>query len=393
MRVLSCTNYPSDTRPAHQVFVRTFLAELARQGATITVVAPEPIANRLRRGAGRALAPRVEMRDGITVRRPRYVTFSNLAFPHGGRSRSLTFDSHVRAVARAAAGLEEHVDICYGHFLMPHGLAAATVAQARGVPAVLSLGESSFARYARASTPRERRALLGRFAAIVVNAEGLGRMCVDEYGVPEDRVHLLPNGVDHDVFHPLDRADARRRLGLAEHRPLVVFVGQLVERKGPLRLDAALAARAEIGVAFIGEGPQRPRGDNVVHCGGVPHDEIPLWLAAADVFALPTLGEGCCNAVLEALAAGVPVVTSDIPANRAIVPDGAAIFVDPRDTGALAEAITSILSDGRRAESLRRAGLAAAASYRVEARAAHVLALLREAAAAPGKDSGARRIA
>ena len=372
LRLLALCGYPSDARPTHQPFVRALLRALAAQGAEPSVMAPESLWS-LRR------APRYELRDGLPVHRPRFASFSALSLPGRGSTRVWSDASYRRAALRASQGLGPF-DLCFAHFLYPHGLAAAEIAGRLRLPAVLSLGESSFRRYEVAYPVRATARLVERFAAVVVNSPVIETQLVERYGVPRARITVLANGVDERHFFPRDRAEARRRLGLPAGRPLLAFVGHLNERKGPLRVMEAIRGRPEIGALFLGRGPQRPEGPQVLHAGPVPHEDVPLWLSAADLFVLPTLDEGCSNALLEALACGLPIVTSDRPFNRAVVDESMALLVDPADPAALGAAIAELVDRPERRAALGAAALAHAGAFRLERRASRILALLRDVA-------------
>jgi glycosyltransferase involved in cell wall biosynthesis len=375
LRVLACCGFPSRLRPTHQPFVRELLVALAGQGADLTVIAPESAWRWRRR------APRFDVEAGLPVHRPRFASFSEVALP-ALRSTGRWSDAfYRRAALRAARGFGPP-DVCFGHFLYPHGQAAAALAARFGVPAVLSLGESSFRRYQIAYADRETSALFGRFRAIVANSPVLEALLVERYGVPKERITVLPNGVDETRFRPRDRAESRRRLGLPAERAILAFVGHWNERKGPLRVMEAIRARPDVGAVFLGRGLQRPSGPQVLHAGPVPHEQVPVWLSAADLFVLPTLDEGCSNALLEALACGLPVVTSDRPFNRAVVDESVGRLVEPRDTAALGAAIAALVDRPDERARLAAAALAHARAFSLERRAARILALLRDVAAA-----------
>jgi teichuronic acid biosynthesis glycosyltransferase TuaC len=373
LRVLACCGFPSRLRPSHQPFVRELLGALAGQGAEVTVIAPESVWLRPH-------APRFDVEAGLPVHRPRFASFSEVPLPLV-RSTGRWSDAFYRRAALRAARSLGPPDVCFGHFLLPHGSAAAALAARFAVPAVLSLGESSFRRYERAYTVRELAGAFGRFRAIVANSPVLEAQLVERYGVPKERITVLPNGVDEARFRPLGRAESRRRLGLPAERPILAFVGHWSERKGPLRVLEAIRGRPDVGAVFLGRGLQRPTGPQVLHAGPVPHEDVPVWLSAADLFVLPTLDEGCSNALLEALACGLPVVTSDRPFNRAVVDESVARLVEPRDVAGLGAAIAELVDRPDERARLAGAALDHARAFSLERRAAQVLALLRDVAA------------
>ena len=226
----------------------------------------------------------------------------------------------------------------------------------------------------------QRQAILEPDRILVVS-QHWRRLLHHEYGIAADVVH---NGVDVARFAAADRdlaAELRRRAGAAE-RPLVLAVGGIEPRKGSDTLVRAIASLRQPGrrpvLAVVGghsfqdyrayrEGvlaslPQAGLrlDDDVVLLGTVADAELPAWYAAADVLAFPSTKEGWGLAVLEAMAAGLPVVTSDLPVFREYLRPGEdALLVPVDDAPALAAALSTVLDDQRLAERLRRAGRAA----------------------------------
>ena len=137
IRLLAISNYPSETRPANQVFVRALLLELVSLGVNVTVIAPESVSNVSKPGTKFRLAPAFEVRDGLAIHRPRYFTLSNLKLPFGIRTSRLGVKAYINAVEREVEKLDEDFDICMGHFLSPHGRAAAQVGKKLGIPSVV----------------------------------------------------------------------------------------------------------------------------------------------------------------------------------------------------------------------------------------------------------------
>jgi D-inositol-3-phosphate glycosyltransferase len=158
------------------------------------------------------------------------------------------------------------------------------------------------------------------------------------YGAVEERLGVVSCGVDLERFRPLDRGDARRRLGL-DGRPLVLYVGRIEFLKGLDRLICAasgLDGHAPAQVLVVG-GDDRDRdelqrlgrlsrdlgvGHLVTFEGAVDHSALPLYYNAADVCAIPSYYESFCMVALEALACGTPVVGSRVGCIEALVQDG-----------------------------------------------------------------------
>lgn len=332
-------NYPSIMHPTRGTFVYNLVQEMCRQGVSVTTVSPEKLC--IRGGAvADSYGPEL-----ATVYRPRYVSFSNKTVSPGISTGWISVAAFTRAVARVVRGLK-HPDIVYGHFLYPSGFAVSRVAEVLDVPAVVALGESSMERYERVFGVRAVRAELRRFEHVIAVSGVLRRYCVERMGMDASKITVIPNAVDTDLFQPpSDRQMVRRKLGLPADAFILTFLGHFNERKGINRVMAALEQHPEVRAIFIGDGTERPAGEQVLFAGPLKHHEVPEWLAAGDIFVLPTLAEGDPNAVKEALAIGLPVIVSDIPALREQFDNRFAMFVNPHDIEGLSRAIAQLKSD------------------------------------------------
>jgi phosphatidyl-myo-inositol alpha-mannosyltransferase len=213
------------------------------------------------------------------------------------------------------------------------------------------------------------RPLWRRLAVRLAVSEAAAEFVTSRLG---DRVRIVPNGVDVDLF-----ATGQPAPGLPPGRRLL-WVGRLDRQKGfpvAVRAFGILADEfPDLSMVVVGEGHDRdaigllPNGarDRVVTVGSVPNDRLPLYHAGADVYLSPALDQESFGMVLiEAMAAGVPVVASDIPGYREVVRRGVdGLIVPPGDPVALAKAVRQVLSDPALAARLSAAGRARAESYR-----------------------------
>ncbi len=370
--------YPSPGEPVYP-FVEQLVNAMADLSVQVTVIAP---VNPLRRALkGGKLPPKREKRqtaagNPVTLLRPRYLSFGGRAM--GPANPAMwTLSSFRRAAARSIQRLPEKPEALYGHFVFPSGLAAAETGARAGIPAFLAYGESSAKLFSAIPTTALRRRLSALAGVVAVSGENAREIVEDGlYPFPE-KVRVFPNAVDPAVFHPMDRREARRALGLPEDAFLVAFVGGFIPRKGVGVLSRALD-EADAASIFIGRGETKPDAKNMLFSGALDHGEIPRYLAAADVFALPTLSEGCCNAIVEALAMGLPVVSSDRPFNDGLLTAENSLRVDPTDERAVASAIRRLREDSalraQLAEGARRTGEA----LQIAARAADILKFMEE---------------
>jgi len=167
--------------------------------------------------------------------------------------------------------------------------------------------------------------------------------------VPRDQIAIVENGVDASLFHPRDRTEARAQLSLPAAGRVAVYVGRLVRDKGLFELVEAMATLpAELTLVLVGDGVARgeleerarPLGERVRFAGARPLDEVPRYLAAADLFVLPSWNEGTPNVILEALACGRRVVATTVGGIPDVIGSPAlGELVPPKDATALAQAI------------------------------------------------------
>ena len=245
--------------------------------------------------------------------------------------------------------------------------------------------------YRRFSYPRSARAA----DAIIINSESL-RAEIEQYLQVDDRkFKLIYEAVDHELFKPGDAAAARAKV--ASHgvtKPFVLFVSSLWPYKNCDGLLRAWAlARGELGdrqLAIVGSGRDQEylaslhslaaelgiSGD-VVFVGGVPLEETVSFYRAADAFVYPSLNETFGLPLLEAMACGCPVVTSDTSAMPETA-GGAAVLADPKDPASIARAIVE--AAGPQRDRLREAGLRRASQFTWAATGAATLDVYREVA-------------
>ncbi len=370
-------NYPSANGRIEGTFVRQFVLALSRAGVECVVVAPVSVVA-LRNWP---LAPR-ESRDqdggsSVRVLRPRYVSFSAKQMP-GFNTALFTLRGFTDCVRRALQRIDWSPDLVYGHFLYVAGYAAVRVGSLIARPSVVSVGEGEFwsvRPYGFDQAIRDFQGASGFLAVSSVVRDGL----IKELDVSESRIRVFPNGVDLTRFRPGNRSEARSRFGIAEGQFVIAFVGHFYEQKGLKRLLEAVRGLPGVALLLVGHGPVGVAdGSQVVFKGTLPHEKIPLALAAADAFVLPTRVEGSCNSVLEAMACGLPIITSSGPYMDDIVDDDVAVRVDPMDVRAIREAIVVLMNEPARRKNMSEASLAKSKQFDINRRASRVAAWLEE---------------
>jgi glycosyltransferase involved in cell wall biosynthesis len=368
-------------RPHLAAFVEAVAQKWSEVGADVTVISPFPYWTP-QTGNVVLRAPEPAEPGAPRLIRPGYLSFSNVQL--GGvstrRWTQAAFERALRRGARRAQRSFGKPDVVYAHFLFPGGAAALQLAREHDVPVVVALGESGdlLDDHERVFGRERIRETLAAFDGVLCVSRGTADRCRTQWGLDPARARVIRNAVDPKRFHPRDRRAMREKLGLPADVPIVVFVGIFVERKGPLRVLEALRRVPEARAIFVGDGPERLEGGQVLHAGSLPHERVPEFLCAADLFVLPTRTEGSPNAVIEAMACGLPVLSSDIPAVREVVTDACAKLVDPLDVEALGKAMAELLGSPDRRRAMGEAAHAHAKGFSLDERSRRILDWLEE---------------
>jgi len=400
MKLLLFSGYfPNGADPVRGTFNLQQARALSRY-CEVGVVAPiQWFPVKLWHGAGPSAAPYFETIHGLPTWHPRYVLTPGIArdtYPAQMAAAVLPRLARIRK--------EFRFDAILATWAFPDVVVGAMASKLLGVPLLAKVHGSDI--NVQSQYPRRRKQIRQAMdrAHRVLAVSGALRGKLMELGVPEEKILVHHNGVDSDRFQPRDAREARRELGLTPSGKHVLYVGYLVEAKAlHVLLEAVAGLRKEGRLDFtthlVGCGPLEAdlKGraealgvtDAVHFHGRRPHDEVPRWMAAADLFCLPSVREGCPNVILEALASGRPVVATRVGGIPELVSEGTAMLVPPSDPGALGNALSDALSRPWDAGTLRAS--VSGYSWDTSARALYEAAL--EALAPPARPHEARAFA
>lgn len=278
-----------------------------------------------------------------------------------------------------AAGEAIRYDLVHAHYWLS-AAAGEMLARGWGVPLLAmfhTLAEVKLRARASEREPAERREAERRLVhvadRVVAATEHERQLLRQIYGVPSQRVAVIPLGVDVERFRPREQAAARAALGLPLDEHVVLAVGRLEPLKGFDILIGALAEmteRSHTRLLIVGgdatAAAERTRlmavadaagvADRVRFVGAVPHEQLPDWYAAADVVAVPSFYESFGLVAVEALASGTPVVASRVGGLTSTVRDGRTGYLVPwRCPGPFAEKIDLLLGNESLRQTLGRA--------------------------------------
>lgn len=321
MNVLSFTTlYPNAAQPILGVFVENRLRRLAESGrVSLTVVAPVPwfpfSSTAFGTYATYAKVPEREVRYGIEIFHPRYKVIPKV----GMNIAPALLYRGARTIVRRLAQ-ERGIQLLDAHYFYPDGVAAAKLAGELGLPLTITARGTDLNLIPQFELPRRQIEHAARAAdAIITVCDALQKPLLD-MGIDPGKITTLRNGVDLELFRPLDRMAARNRWG-ADGRT-IVSVGGLIERKGHHLTIGALKSVPNASLLIAGEGEERPALERQITAlgltgrvrllGQVPHDSLPSLYSAADALVLASSREGWANVLLEAMACGTPVVATDV---------------------------------------------------------------------------------
>jgi len=370
--VIVSPGYPNEHNAAQNVFVQKLVEELADAGNTCTVIVPQ---NRLHKEYEMFREHRVDVTAGgneVHVHFPIFRAFwrtEKFYFDAIAALGALSFRRSVKRVIRER-GLQP--DVLYAHFLDPAGTCVAALKKRYGAKAFAVFGESSFWALGKYAFQRKKKELSTLDGIISVSSENKRRL-LEEGIIEEEKIRVIPNAINLDLFYPRDKAESREKFGFAKEDFIATFVGGFNNRKGVLRVAEALGDLEGVKIAFAGKGEQQPQASNQVHCAPVDPADMPAFLSAGDVFVLPTLNEGCCNAIVEAMGCDMAIVSSDRPFNYDVLNENNAILVDPEDVDAIRQAVIRLRDDPALRDKLAAQACADAKELGIKARAKRIL--------------------
>lgn len=366
------------------VFVRNLIIALTKLDVVCTVITPQIF-------KGKKSIPyyQEEITENgslISIYSPYYLHFTSYPL-----TLKYSMQSHTNSVIKTIEREKISFDAIYGHFIYQCGLTAAKIGKMYHVPSFLGAGESdkllphstrNRSAYVTGMKQCGWKEILATVSGVISVSEWTKKLLIDGgFITNENLIGVFPNGVDTSVFTTCDKMLRRKQLNIDPKCFLLVYVGAFNENKGYKRVCEAIKLDSlnSINSVFIGRQDDGiPDCQSIVFCGRCNNERVAQYLQAADCFVLPTRSEGCCNAILEALSCGLPVISSDRPFNDGILDETNSIRINPDDITEIYDAIITLKNDEERRNKLSIGAKQSASRFDISLRAKRVLEFMNE---------------
>lgn len=380
--LISANNYPTPRYPL-QAFIGVLCRELTRQGHEVTVVAAQSVLSVMRHKIGMMpeyFEDEVQTNCGvkvIKVYRPKVIAPGS-----GGKLGNLSRWLIRKKIERTVDKIDDKFDVVYSHFWL-YATYVMKYVKKHNLPLFVATGEDTI----------KTEVLGGDNFIDLLRNETRGVICVSTKNKEEsvakhltsaDKCIVLPNAIESDIFHKMNKMALRKQLGFPENAFIVAFCGRFNQRKGAFRLAEAIqkCSNPNVKVMFIGipmEGQTTlPECDGILYRGALPHEDVAKYLNAADVYVLPSLAEGCSNSIVEAMSCGLPIISSNLPFNYDILDETNSILIDPMDVDAIAQGINKLQGDAVKCSKMADASLRKASELTIENRVNKIVEFINQ---------------
>lgn len=329
IRILTFTSlYPNSIQPNHGVFVEERMLNLKNTGEiSYQVISPVPwfpflnlISEKYKKYNK---IPYEEVWNSITVKHPRYLMIPKIGVSFQALSMALCSISAVRKIKANQNG----IDLLDAHYMYPDGVAAACISKIYRMPLIITARGTDVNVISEIWYLKPQIKWATRISdAIITVSNALSEKLIRQ-GVEKKKLHTIRNGVDFDKFEPNNTNKIRSKYNITGN--LILSVGNLIESKGHGIVIEAVKHIPQTHLLIIGEGEYQEKLDKLILkldlqnrvelVGSVDHSKMSEFYAASDFLILMSSREGMPNVVLESLACGTPVITTNVGDTKEVI--------------------------------------------------------------------------
>lgn len=346
-----CNTFPNEKESfIGGIFIKDQLFSLSQYFKEIHVVIPAPLTiTRLRK------IPTTDYNiENIYVHFVKYLDFPPAYFIF----QNFWIDRETNMVLSYIKNNKISFNIIHAHNTWRAGAVAIELKKIYNCPVVITEHTSNVLYAAVKKGDSQYKRIWDNCDAIIrVNSKDI--QLFEEAGVARNKIFSIPNGFKKDLFYPLSTHSSKEKLGILENKKILLSVGALLPTKGYKYMLQALTELVKIRTDFhyyiIGEGKLRKKLETqvsesglkpyVTFIGGKPHNEIPLWMNACDLFILPSINEGNPTVMFEALGCGKPFIGTKVGGIPEIITSEIyGLLVEPTEAEELAYVIENALN-------------------------------------------------
>lgn len=364
--------YPNISDPTAGIFIHQQVYHLARVGYKVMVISPVPYVPKIlaKKYEHYAKIPKESMIADIPIIHPRYLRPPSKFF-HAPSNYSM-YHSVKKTISKLVRRFAPH--LLHAHTATPDGYTGLLLKRKFGLPLVVSLRGSDVNVY-----PYRDRWTFYLTQRVISEADGLIAVSqalksgAEKIARPMREIKVVYTGCDTKkfLFDKGARMELRQKLKIPPTDPVLIFVGHIIKPKGIYDLLEAFSRAhrryPNLHLIIVGAGEESKKLKKVAEIKGLkewvyfmgpqPHDEIPKWLSAADIFVLPSWREGLPNAVVEAMACERPVIATRVGGIPEAVEDNeSGILIEKQNIESLKEAIIALVEDKSKREKMGHRG-------------------------------------
>ena len=376
--LILANKYPNIVEPTTNVFIQQLVWQFADMGYECLVACPMPINFNIKYfNIPFEETELTENGNLVKVYRPKYISMGQSGKLLQKKRVLFTTKTYEIAIEEVIKKMDKLPDLIYSHFICPTSVVASRLGLKYHIPAFMACGEALYSGDKKYGNKKLKKELAGIKGVVAVSNQNK-KYLVDAEVVNSDIVGVFPNGYRKERFYPRDKLESRNRFNFPKNVFIVGMVGSFDNRKGALRIQQACEKLNDVYFACAGKGEKKPSGNKCLWAKPINNDELPWFYSALDVFVLPTTNEGCCNAIVEAIACGCPIISSDKAFNYDICDESNSILINPMDIDEIANSINFLKNNNDELKKLSQGSIKKSKNLDINQRAINIMKFVEE---------------
>lgn len=369
MRILIISEaYPSKLFPNKGVFVFNIVQEFCKLGHEITVISPQKKVFFSENFALKGDLAKVYIPSVLTFSAKKILFFNSYIFSHFQKKSKVKYTVRKNNIT---------FDLVYCHFIQS-GLYAYSALKKYNKPFFVAVGENNMMHIVKSwYSDRFYFSFIDNVKGFIAVSSIIREKLINELFIHENKIIVEPNCVDLYHYRPLDKEKTRAELAIPLNTFIVIFVGRATEDKGFSTLINAVKDLSEVKLILLGDNFNGVKAKNILFKGRVSRDEMPKYMSSADVFILPTKHEGSSNAIIEAMACGLPIVSSNISEVKQQCDESFSFLLDPNDINGYTQAIEYLRLNNEVRFNMSVNSLVKSKKYDLKQRASRILDFIK----------------